>query len=130
MFRLPPPGGRGLRLQACLRRLGRPEEPVPAAPARPARLASDRRDPGHGDHWPGLLRGLLARWRSRRAGEAQRQDLELLRAARRRMDLLIALAAAFIVFAVLRGREQARRIALLGRLLGPYRIEPMLESLT
>ena len=46
------------------------------------------------------------------------------------MDILIALAAAFIVFAVLRGREQARRIALLGRVLGPYRIEPMLESLT
>lgn len=46
------------------------------------------------------------------------------------MDFLIALAAAFIVFALLRGREQARRIALLGRVLGPYRIEPMLESLT
>lgn len=46
------------------------------------------------------------------------------------MDLLIALAAAFVVFAALRGREQARRIALLGRVLGPYRIEPMLESLT
>ena len=46
------------------------------------------------------------------------------------MDLLIALAATFIVFAVLRGREQARRIALLGQVLGPYRIEPMLEGLT
>ena len=46
------------------------------------------------------------------------------------MDLLIALVAAFIVFALLRGREQARRIALLGQVLGPYRIEPMLESLT
>ncbi|HOV21003.1 MAG TPA: hypothetical protein PLK10_16320, partial [Ottowia sp.] len=46
------------------------------------------------------------------------------------MDILIALALAFAVFAVLRGREQAHRIALLGRVLGPYRIEPMLESLT
>ena len=46
------------------------------------------------------------------------------------MDLLIALVAAFIVFALLRGREQAGRIDLLGRVLGPYRIEPMLESLT
>lgn len=46
------------------------------------------------------------------------------------MDILIALALAFAVFAFLRGREQAARIALLGRVLGPYRIEPMLESLT
>jgi len=45
-------------------------------------------------------------------------------------ETLIALALAFGVFALLRGREQARRIALLGQVLGPYRIEPMLESLT
>ena len=46
------------------------------------------------------------------------------------MDFLIALALAYAVFALLRGRERAGRIALLGRVLGPYRIEPMLESLT
>ena len=46
------------------------------------------------------------------------------------MDFLIALALAYAVFALLRGREQAGRIDLLGRVLGPYRIEPMLESLT
>ena len=46
------------------------------------------------------------------------------------MDVLLALALAFAVFAILRGREQAARIALLGRVLGPYRIEPLLESLT
>ena len=37
---IPPPGGRGPRLQACLRRLGRPEEAVPVALLRPARHAS------------------------------------------------------------------------------------------
>ncbi len=46
------------------------------------------------------------------------------------MDILIALALAYAVFALLRGREQARRITLLGRMLAPYRIEPLLESLT
>ena len=46
------------------------------------------------------------------------------------MDFLIALVLAYAVFALVRGREQARRIALLGHVLGPYRIEPLLESLT
>lgn len=46
------------------------------------------------------------------------------------MELLYLLPLVFIALAVANGREQARRIALLGGLLGPYRIEPLMENLT
>jgi hypothetical protein len=46
------------------------------------------------------------------------------------MELLTLLALAFIVFALVRAREQARRIALLGGVLGQYQIEQLMENLT
>ena len=46
------------------------------------------------------------------------------------MELLPLLVLVFIVFAVFRAREQARRIALLGSVLGQYRIEQLMENLT
>lgn len=46
------------------------------------------------------------------------------------MELLYLLPLVFIVLAVVNAREQARRIALLGSVLGPYRLEPLMESLT
>lgn len=46
------------------------------------------------------------------------------------MEALLVLPLLFVVFAALRGREQARRIALLGGVLSKYRIEPLMEHLT
>ena len=46
------------------------------------------------------------------------------------MELLPLLILVFIVFAVFRAREQARRVALLGSVLGQYRIEQLMENLT
>lgn len=46
------------------------------------------------------------------------------------MDLLYLLPLALIALLILNGRDQARRIALLGRLLRPYRLEPLMENLT
>jgi hypothetical protein len=46
------------------------------------------------------------------------------------MELLYLLPLALIALSIVTRREQARRIALLGGLLGPYRIEPLMENLT
>ena len=46
------------------------------------------------------------------------------------MELLYLLPIVFIALAVVNAREQARRIALLGSVLGPYKLEPLMESLT
>ena len=46
------------------------------------------------------------------------------------MEALLVLPLLFVVFAALRAREQARRIALLGGVLSSYRIEPLMENLT
>jgi hypothetical protein len=46
------------------------------------------------------------------------------------MELLYLLPLALIALSVVTRREQARRIALLGAVLGPYRIEPLMENLT
>ncbi len=46
------------------------------------------------------------------------------------MELLFPLLMLFAGFQVVKGREQRRRIRLLGRYLGQYRIENLMESLT
>jgi hypothetical protein len=46
------------------------------------------------------------------------------------MELLFPLLMLFAGFQVLKGREQRRRIQLLGRYLGQYRIETLMENLT